>query len=80
MPNKKTIEIAEAIIEDWKGSGYLKDPNVLTNFLKEQFTSIKNTEPIEEISNLIVDDLNSAGYYKDLKILSDFLEGKLKLK
>ena len=80
MPNKKIIEIAEAIIEDWKGSGYLKDPHILTNFLKEQFTSTENSEVINEVANLIVDDLNSAGYYKDPKVLSDFLEGKFRLK
>lgn len=80
MPNKKIVEIAEAIIEDWKGSGYFKDPHILTNFFKEQFASINNSEAIEEVANLIVDDLNSAGYYKDPKILSDLLEEKLKLK
>lgn len=80
MPNKKIIEIADAIIEDWNGLGYVKDSTILTNFLKEQFTSIKNSETIEDVANSIVDDLNEAGYYKETKILAEYLEANLKLK
>ena len=70
-------DIARAIIDDWNGAQYIKDPDVLANFLGEKFRPLTESVTIMHVATLIVDDLRGPGRYKKPTNLAKFLNSKV---
>ena len=76
MTSELATEIAEAIVGDFKGPGYYKDPAILASFLDKRFEASGEPGKAQEVAQAIVDDINGAAFYMDPKILAQFLDGQ----
>ena len=76
MTSELATEIAEAIVDDFKGPGYYKDPAILASFLDRRFGATGEPGKAQEVAQTIVDDINGAAFYMDPKILAQFLDGQ----
>ena len=79
MPTKLE-EIVEVIINDWNGAGYIKDPDILTNFLEEKSRPLVEGETNAQVAKLILDDFHGPGRYIKPKDLAVFLKRKIELR
>jgi hypothetical protein len=73
-------EVAEVIVSDWDGAGYIKDPDILESFFGEKCKPLVEGETTAEVAKLILDDFRGPGRYKNPKDLAEFLKGKLELR
>ena len=67
--------VAEAILADFRGPGYYRDPKLLAGFLEGQYGRLPKTTRAAEVAEAILADLQGAAYYQDARTLADFLQG-----
>lgn len=79
MPAEQTISttVAEAILADFRGAAYYKDPRILAEFLEGQYRTLPKTTSAQDVANAILADLKGAAYYQDAKVLAAYLQGAL---
>jgi hypothetical protein len=73
-------EVADVIVSDWDGAGYIKDPDILASFLGGKFKPLEEGKTTLEVAKLILDDFRGPGRYKNTKDLTEFLKGKIGLR
>ncbi len=73
MPHHLSLKVAEAILDDRRGSDYYHDPGILAQFLQGQFGA--SAESAMRAARSIGEDRIGANYYADKDILADFLDG-----
>ena len=76
----KLRDIAEAIIHDWNGAQYSKDPDILGHFLQEHCVFLTKGEPFASTARMILDDLIGPRTFLNQTRLTKFLQERLGMK
>ena len=76
MASQAATELAHHIVNDLKGAGYYRDPNILTDYLSSRVDG--GSDEASKLTRQIIDDLKGAKYYMIPTVLAGLLDGRVK--